>query len=142
MALGVNKVILIGHLGKDPEVRYNPQGGALATLSLATSESWKDKTSGEKQEKTEWHRVVAFGRTAEIIGEYLKKGAPVYIEGKLQTRKWTDKDGQDKYTTEVVCLAMQMLGSRGTPERQESEAPEKPRSSTSAPEFDDEIPFV
>ena len=112
MSKGVNKVILLGNLGQDPMIRYSPQGSAMATLSIATTESWKDKTSGEKQEKTEWHRVVAFGRIAEVMGEYLKKGAQVYIEGKLQTRKWQDKDGQDKYTTEIVCFDMQMLGSR------------------------------
>ncbi len=112
MARGVNKVILVGNLGKDPEVRYSPNGGAVANITLATSESWKDKTSGEKQEKTEWHRVVFFGRLAEIAGEYLKKGAQIYIEGRLQTRKWQDKEGKDRYTTEIVAGEMQMLGSR------------------------------
>jgi single-strand DNA-binding protein len=113
MARGVNKVILIGNLGRDPEVRYSPSGQAIANVTIATSESWKDKTSGEKQEKTEWHRVVFFGRLAEIAGEYLKKGSQVYVEGRLQTRKWQDKDGQDRYTTEIVANEMQMLGSRG-----------------------------
>ena len=112
MARGVNKVILVGNLGKDPEVRYSPNGGAVANITIATSESWKDKTSGEKQEKTEWHRVVFFGRLAEIAGEYLKKGAQIYIEGRLQTRKWQDKEGKDRYTTEIVANEMQMLGSR------------------------------
>ncbi len=112
MARGVNKVILVGHLGKDPEVRYSPNGGAVTNITLATSESWKDKTSGEKQERTEWHRVVFFGRLAEIAGEYLKKGAQIYLEGRLQTRKWQDKEGQDRYTTEIVANEMQMLGSR------------------------------
>jgi single-strand DNA-binding protein len=112
MARGVNKVILIGNLGRDPEVRYSPNGQAIATVTLATSESWKDKNSGEKQERTEWHRVVFFGRLAEIAGEYLKKGAQVYIEGRLQTRKWQDKEGQDRYTTEIVATDMQMLGAR------------------------------
>lgn len=112
MARGINKVILVGHLGKDPEVRYSPNGGAVANITLATSESWKDKTSGEKQERTEWHRVVFFGRLAEIAGEYLKKGAQIYVEGRLQTRKWQDKEGKDRYTTEIVAGEMQMLGSR------------------------------
>ena len=112
MARGVNKVILVGHLGKDPEVRYSPNGGAVANITLATSESWKDKTSGEKQERTEWHRVAFFGRLAEIAGEYLKKGAQIYVEGRLQTRKWQDKEGKDRYTTEIVANEMQMLGSR------------------------------
>ena len=107
----VNKVILIGNLGRDPEIRYMPSGDAMANMSLATTENWKDK-NGEKQEKTEWHRIVMFGKVAEIAGEYLKKGSPVYFEGRIQTRKWTDKEGQDKYTTEVVADRMQMLGSR------------------------------
>ncbi|MBI5447533.1 MAG: single-stranded DNA-binding protein, partial [Gammaproteobacteria bacterium] len=113
MARGINKVILIGNLGGDPEVRYMPAGGAVTTLSLATSETWKDKQSGEAQEKTEWHRVVFFNRLAEIAGEYLRKGAKIYIEGRLQTRKWQDKNGQDRYTTEIVASEMQMLDSRG-----------------------------
>ena len=112
MARGVNKVILVGNLGKDPEIRYAPNGGAVANITLATSESWKDKATGEKQEKTGWHRIVFFGRLAEIAGEYLKKGAQIYVEGRLQTRKWQDKDGKDRYTTEVVAGEMQMLGSR------------------------------
>src|SRR3954466_12658098 len=107
----VNKVILIGNLGRDPETRYMPDGGAITNISIATTESWKDK-AGEKQEKTEWHRVAFFGKLAEIAGEYLKKGSQVYVEGRLQTRKWQDKDGADKYTTEIVANAMQMLGSR------------------------------
>ena len=107
----VNKVILIGNLGRDPETRYMPDGGAITNISIATTETWKDK-QGEKQEKTEWHRVAFFGKLAEIAGEYLKKGSQVYVEGRLQTRKWQDKDGQDKYTTEIVANAMQMLGSR------------------------------
>lgn len=108
----VNKVILIGNLGKDPEMRYMPSGDALASFSIATTETWKDK-SGEKQEKTEWHRISMFGRLAEIAGEYLKKGSQVYIEGRLQTRKWQNKEGVDQYTTEVVANEMKMLGSRG-----------------------------
>ncbi|MBQ0693626.1 single-stranded DNA-binding protein [Providencia stuartii] len=113
---GVNKVILIGHLGQDPEIRYMPAGGAVANLTLATSESWRDKQTGEMREKTEWHRVVIFGKLAEVAGEYLKKGSQIYVEGSLQTRKWTDQSGQDRYTTEVVVNiggSMQMLGGRG-----------------------------
>ncbi|KZN62614.1 single-stranded DNA-binding protein [Pseudoalteromonas luteoviolacea CPMOR-1] len=115
MGRGVNKVIIVGNLGQDPEVRYMPNGNAVAILSIATSESWKDKNSGQQQERTEWHRVVIFGKLAEVAGEYLRKGSQVYIEGKLQTRKWTDQSGQDKYTTEVVVDIngqMQMMGSR------------------------------
>src|SRR5450631_4886061 len=108
----VNKVILVGNLGRDPETRYMPDGGAVTNVSIATTDTWKDKTSGEKKEATEWHRVAFFGRLAEIAGEYLKKGSQVYIEGKLQTRKWQDKEGVDKYTTEIVADRMQMLGSR------------------------------
>ncbi len=108
----VNKVILVGNLGRDPETRYSPDGAAITNVTIATSDRWKDKTSGEMKEATEWHRVVFFGRLAEIAGEYLKKGRSVYVEGKLRTRKWTDKDGNDKYTTEVVADNMQMLGSR------------------------------
>ena len=113
MSRGVNKVILVGHLGADPEVRYMPNGGAVANVTVATTESWKDKSSGEKQEKTEWHRVVFFARLAEIVGEYLKKGGQIYVEGRLQTRKWQDKSGVDRYTTEIVASEMQMLGGRG-----------------------------
>ena len=112
MAKGVNKVILIGRLGRDPEVRYTPGGAAVANVYIATSEIWKDKQSGENQERTEWHRVVFFARLAEIVGEYLKKGSQVYIEGRLQTRKWQDKDNQDRYTTEIVANEMQMLDSK------------------------------
>lgn len=149
MARGVNKVILIGNVGKDPEIRYSPNGSAVANLSLATSESWKDKNTGEKQEKTEWHKVVAFGKLAEIIGQYLKKGSQIYIEGKIQTRKWTDKEGKDHYTTEIVANQMQMLGSKGDAEssgastadayREASGGSAKAKSA--APDFDDEIPF-
>ncbi len=113
---GINKVILVGNLGQDPEVRYTPNGGAITSISIATSESWKDKNSGQMQEKTEWHRISFFGKLAEIAGEYLRKGSQVYVEGKLQTRKWQDKQGQDRYTTEVVVDGfsgvMQMLGGR------------------------------
>jgi single-strand DNA-binding protein len=110
---GVNKVIIVGNLGNDPEVRYAQSGSAIANISVATSDSWKDKNTGEKQERTEWHRIVMFNRLGEIAGEYLKKGSKVYIEGKLQTRKWQDQSGQDKYTTEIVADSMQMLDSRG-----------------------------
>ncbi len=113
MARGVNKVILIGNLGADPEIRHTQGGNAVANLSLATSESWRDKTTGETRENTEWHRVVMFGRLGEIAGEYLKKGSKVYVEGRLQTRKWQDRDGNDRYTTEIVGNEMQMLDSRG-----------------------------
>ena len=112
---GINKVILIGHLGQDPEVRYMPNGNAVANITLATSETWRDKQSGEQRERTEWHRVVFFGKLAEIAGEYLRKGSQVYVEGRLQTRKWQDQGGQDRYTTEVVVDmggTMQMLGGR------------------------------
>ncbi|WP_445401424.1 single-stranded DNA-binding protein [Zobellella sp. An-6] len=112
---GINKVILIGHLGQDPEVRYMPNGNAVANITLATSETWRDKQSGEQKERTEWHRVVFFGKLAEIAGEYLRKGSQVYVEGRLQTRKWQDQSGQDRYTTEVVVDmggVMQMLGGR------------------------------
>ena len=150
MARGVNKVILIGNLGRDPEVRYSPNGQAIANVNLATSESWKDKNTGEKQERTEWHRVVFFGRLAEVAGEYLKKGMQVYVGGRLQTRKWQDKDGNDRYTTEIVASDMQMLGSRsgaGVPdesfEGEPSPASERSnaRAAASADDFDDDIPF-
>lgn len=114
MARGINKVILIGNLGQDPETRYMPSGGAVTNISVATSESWKDKQSGEQQERTEWHRVVFFNRLAEIAGEYLRKGSKVYIEGALRTRKWQDKStGADRYSTEIIANEMQMLDSRG-----------------------------
>lgn len=113
MARGINKVILIGNLGTDPEVRYMPQGGAVANLTVATSESWTDKSTNEKKEQTEWHRVVIYQRLAEIAGEYLRKGSKVYIEGKLKTRKWQDKDGVERYTTEIIANELQMLDGRG-----------------------------
>jgi len=112
MARGVNKVILVGTLGNDPETKYMPSGDAVTNISIATNESWKDKQTGQQQERTEWHRVVAFRRLAEIMGEYLRKGSQVYIEGKLQTRKWQAKDGSDRYSTEIVANEMQMLGGR------------------------------
>ena len=133
---GINKVILIGTMGRDPEMQYSASGTAVCTISVATSESWKDK-SGEKVEKTEWHRVVAFQKLAEIMGKYLVKGSTLYIEGKLQTRKWQDKDGNDRYTTEIVARDMQMLGSKPA-EKQEGFRKEKEPD----PGFDDDdIPF-
>jgi single-strand DNA-binding protein len=160
----VNKVILIGNLGKDPEVRYAPSGSAICNVTIATSRQWKDKTSGERQEETEWHRVVFYDRLAEIAGEYLKKGKSVYIEGRLKTRKWTDKEGVDKYTTEIIAQEMTMLGGRegggggGGDEMGAAPAPRsappvrsapapapaaKPaaRSSTGFDDMDDDIPF-
>jgi len=162
----INKVILIGNLGRDPEVRYNPSGAAWCTVSIATTRSWKDKTSGEKVEETEWHRVVFNDRLAEIAGEYLKKGRSVYIEGRLKTRKWQDKEGKDTYTTEIHATDMQMLGSRegmgggdegGGPRSQGREGGERPpaqrpaaskpaaapagKSSSGFDDMDDDIPF-
>ena len=113
MARGINKVILVGNLGADPETRYMPSGSAVTNLSVATSESWKDKQTGEQNERTEWHKVVMFDRLAEIAAEYLRKGSQVYIEGKLQTRKWQNRDGNDRWTTEIRASEMQMLGGRG-----------------------------
>ena len=152
----VNKAILIGNLGKDPEVRYMPSGEAIANITLATTDTWKDK-SGEKQERTEWHRVSFFGRQAEVVGEYLKKGSQIYVEGRIQTRKWQDKEGQDRYTTEIVADRMQMLGSKtsggGSFEVVENKpaasssggaaAPAKaaPAAKGSFDNFDDDIPF-
>ena len=136
---GINKVIIVGNLGADPDVKYTASGSAIANISVATTESWKDKQSGEKQEKTEWHRVVFFNRLAEIVGEYLAKGSQVYVEGKLQTRKWTDKDGVDRYTTEVVAQEMQMLGGGN---RDNAKPAAKPVVQPATPEFeDDDIPF-
>ncbi|ADE16840.1 single-strand binding protein [Nitrosococcus halophilus Nc 4] len=152
---GVNKVILIGNLGRDPEVRYTASGGAIANITLATSETWKDKTTGEQQERTEWHRVVFFGRLGEIAGEYLKKGSKIYVEGRLQTRKWQGQDGQDRYTTEIVANEMQMLdratggsapynndmnqGSAPGPSSPPSRP--SPPPSSSDDDFEDDIPF-
>ena len=113
MARGINKVIIVGNVGGDPETRYMPSGSAVTNLTIATNESWKDKQSGEQKERTEWHRVAMFNRLAEIAAEYLRKGSQVYIEGKLRTRKWQDKSGQDRYTTEIIADEMQMLGGRG-----------------------------
>ena len=152
----VNKAILIGNLGKDPEVRYMPSGEAIANITLATTDTWKDK-SGEKQERTEWHRVSFFGRQAEVVGEYLKKGSQIYVEGRIQTRKWQDKEGQDRYTTEIVADRMQMLGSKSSGGGSFEVVENKPAASSSggaaAPakaspaakgsfdNFDDDIPF-
>ncbi len=149
----VNKVILIGNLGADPETRYLPSGDAVANIRIATTEVWKDK-GGEKQEHTEWHRIAFFGKLAEIAGEYLKKGSPVYIEGRIRTRKWQDKEGQDRYSTEIVGDRMQLLGSRGggaesgarepKPAAAESGGGAKPaakKSGASFDDMDDDIPF-
>lgn len=127
---GVNKVIIVGNLGNDPEIRYSNNGAAIANISVATSESWKDKNTGERQERTEWHRIVLFNRLGEIAGEYLKKGSKVYIEGKLQTRKWQDQQGQDRYTTEIVADQMQMLDAQGQqqPQNQGYQQQERPLS--------------
>lgn len=137
---GVNKVILVGNVGKDPEVRYLPSGGAVANLTLATSESWKDKNTGQQQDQTEWHRVTFYGKLAEIVGEYVKKGSKLYVEGSLHTRKWQDKaTGQDKYSTEVKASEMQMLDSRNEG-RQQSDG--GARQQAPAESFDDaDIPF-
>jgi len=145
MARGVNKVILVGHLGKDPEIRYSPNGAAIANMSLATTASWKDKNTGEKHEKTEWHRIVMFGRMAEIAGEYLKKGAQIYIEGRLQTRKWTDKEQIERYTTEVVANDFQMLGRRpdnnNLNRNQQQSQQEHQNSPDDNYDFDDSVPY-
>ena len=153
MARGVNKVILIGNLGNDPDVRYTAGGAAVANISIATSESWKDKNTGEQQERTEWHRVVFFSRLAEIVAEYLRKGSKVYVEGRLQTRKWQDKDGNDRYSTEIVANEMQMLDSRGSSSADFNQsapaksAPSQAPASNNAPPpmednfVDDDIPF-
>jgi single-strand DNA-binding protein len=150
----VNKVILVGNLGRDPEVRYLPDGGAVTNVSVATTDTWKDK-SGEKQERTEWHRIAFFGKLAEIAGEYLKKGSQVYVEGRLQTRKWQDKEGKERYTTEIVADRMQMLGSRGggseamarEPKAAAAESgggdakPAAKKGGASFDDMDDDIPF-
>ena len=157
MARGVNKVILVGNLGNDPDVKYTADGRAIANISIATTESWKDKNTGEQNDKTEWHRVVFFNRLAEIVSEYLKKGSQVYVEGKLQTRKWQDQSGQDGYTTEIVANEMQMLGGRsggtadfgGAPagggQQQRQAAPQQQAAPAAAApmmdDLDDDIPF-
>ncbi len=154
MARGINKCILVGNLGADPEVRYSPSGAAVTNIRIATSEVWRDKQSGEQQERTEWHRIVFFGRLAEIAGEYLKKGQQVYVEGRLQTRKWQDRDGNDRFTTEIVANEMQMLGGRGggggssaswddAAEDQSGGGQKQSKSQQQAPadDFEDDIPF-
>ena len=150
---GINKVIIVGNLGNDPEVRYSQAGAAITNISVATSEVWKDKQTGQPQERTEWHRIVFFNKLAEIAGEYLRKGSKVYIEGQLRTRKWQDKEGQDRYTTEIVSNEMQMLDARGanSPDRApgdfDQSAPPPPKSPTppkppvDSGNFDDDIPF-
>jgi single-strand DNA-binding protein len=136
----LNKVMIIGRLGTDPETRYMPNGKAVTNFSVATSERWKK--DGEKQERTEWHNVVAFEKLAEICAEYLRKGSQVYIEGSLKTRKWQDKEGKDRYTTEIVASQMQMLGSRPQQDRSESPSPQSSETATAAADsFDDDIPF-
>ena len=151
----VNKVILIGNLGKDPEVRYTPDNSAITNITLATTYTWKDRQSGDKKEETEWHRVAFFGRLAEVAGEYLKKGSPVYVEGRLRTRKWQDKEGKDRYTTEIVADAMQLLGSRsgmggGDTSERATSSPSSSGTAAAAPskgagarfdDFEDDIPF-
>ncbi|GJM08310.1 MAG: single-stranded DNA-binding protein [Lysobacteraceae bacterium] len=162
MARGINKVILVGNLGDDPETRYTANGQAVTNIRVATSESWRDKQSGDMQERTEWHRVVMFGRLGEIGGEYLRKGRQVYIEGSIRTRKWQGQDGQDRYTTEIVANEMQMLGGTGGgggggmgggggggyqqqrgPSNQGAASPEQSQAPAQAPpsDFDDDIPF-
>lgn len=144
MSRGINKVILIGNLGADPDVRSTAGGKAVANLSVATSESWKDRQTGETRENTEWHRVVFFDRTAEVAGQYLRKGSRVYVEGKLQTRKWQDKDGNDRWTTEILGRDLQMLGDGGSDRPQRSAPPQNAGSADQAPPHDnleDDIPF-
>jgi single-strand DNA-binding protein len=150
MARGINKVIIVGNLGNDPETRYMPSGSAVTNLTVATNESWKDKATGEQKDRTEWHKVAMFNRLAEIAAEYLRKGSQVYIEGKLRTRKWQDKNGQDRWTTEIVADEMQMLGGRGgagggggsapMSSGQDSGQPSAPPQ-TGPDDFDDDIPF-
>jgi single-strand DNA-binding protein len=149
MSRGINKVILVGNLGQEPDVKYTADGKAVANMSVATSEQWADKATGEKKSRTEWHRVVLFGRVAEVAGEYLHKGSQVYLEGKIQTRKWEDKTGQERYTTEVVAHEMQMLGSRDSapatstpPSNQTKQAPQTPPAEQPMPGFDDDDGIV
>ncbi len=145
MARGVNKVIIVGNLGNDPDTRYMPSGSAVTNLSVATNESWKDKQTGEQKDRTEWHKVAMFGRLAEIAAEYLRKGSQVYIEGKLRTRKWQDQNGNDRWTTEIVADEMQMLGGRmgsDAPAMNDSPPPSAPPPQGGGSEdFDDDIPF-
>ena len=148
MSRGINKVILIGNLGQDPEVRYMPGGNAVTSITLATSETWRDKQTGEHKERTEWHRVVFMGKLAEVAGQHLKKGAQVYVEGKLQTRKWRDQSDQERYTTEVLVDSftgvLQMLGGKpqqGSPQKAQSQPPARPAATTSAGQQSNEPPF-
>ena len=142
MTRGVNKVIIVGTLGADPDTSYAPSGSAITKLSIATNESWKDKETGEQKEKTEWHRISMFGRLAEISAEYLRKGSQVYIEGKLATNKWQDKEGNDRWTTEIIANQMQMLGGRPTGISTSSKSNENQQSPPAgADDFDDDIPF-
>jgi single-strand DNA-binding protein len=144
MARGINKVILVGNLGKDPEVRYMANGGAVCNVTLATSESWKDKQTGEQKDKTEWHNIVFYRRLAEIAGEYLRKGSLIYVDGMLQTRKWQDKSGNDRYTTEIIASEMQMLGGRGGGSADfggSSASQAAPAPASASDDFDDDIPF-
>lgn len=148
MSKGINKVIVVGHLGRDPETRYTAAGAAITGITVATSENWKDKQTGEKQEKTEWHNVTFFGKLAEVADNYLKKGALVYIEGRLQTDKWQDKDGNDRYTTKIIANEMQMLGSKGESKPASQAGPEQESmgfrepAPKQAPAFeDDDMPF-
>ncbi|NCF26598.1 MAG: single-stranded DNA-binding protein [Gammaproteobacteria bacterium] len=152
MARGVNKVILVGNLGADPETRYTASGSAVTNVRLATTDSWRDKQSGDQQERTEWHRIVFFARLAEIAAEYLRKGSQIYVEGRIQTRKWQDKDGQDRWTTEIVGNEMQMLGSRGGAQSPPPDfdsgrsgdagsAGASPKKAEAVEDFDDDIPF-
>lgn len=144
----VNKVIIVGNLGRDPETRYMPNGEAVTNIAVATTESWKDKQTGEKKEQTEWHRITFYRKLAEVVGQYLKKGSSIYVEGRLQTRKWTDKDGVERYTTEIISDSMQMLG--GGPKKEDDGAPParqqqraEPKQEYSTPDHfvDDDIPF-
>ncbi len=146
MARGVNKAIIVGTLGQDPEIRYTASGSAVANISVATNESWKDKSTGEAQERTEWHRIVMFGKLAEIAQQYLKKGSQAYFEGRIQTRKWQDQSGNDRYSTEIVANEMQMLGGRGgggAPMESGDQSQSKPSAPETAPMDDgfDDIPF-
>jgi single-strand DNA-binding protein len=143
----VNKCIIVGNLGRDPETRYTPSGDAITNITVATTEQWKDKNTGEKKEQTEWHRIVFYRKLAEIAGQYLKKGSSVYLEGKLQTRKWTDKDGAERYTTEIIADTMQMLGSgpksNDGDDQRASRTANRPKSSGGpSSDFDDDIPFI
>ena len=153
MARGINKVIIVGNLGQDPDTRYMPSGSAVTNMTVATNESWKDKQTGEQKDRTEWHKVAMFNRLAEIAAEYLRKGSQVYIEGKLRTRKWQDRDGNDRYTTEIVANEMQMLGGRGgggggfEPAGSDTQSAPAAATASAAPaeapmdDFDDDIPF-